>query len=1090
MIITGTVTKKVIESIVHETFSKFGHISASFLLDSLKLLGFYYATNAGISINVEDLKTPKAKSEYLKVAFNETKEISELWVKGLVSDEERFQCIIDSWNFATEILKNQIIEYYQKFDPANNLYIMAFSGARGNISQVRQLVGMRGLMSDQEGRIIDLPIKANFREGLSSIDYMISSYGARKGIVDTALKTADSGYLTRRLIYVAQDLVIREINCNSQNGLILLLNRDIKAHKLLGRFSIVADTFSTNGISNGFVSKMITKESFKKLKEKRTQILKLRSPLTCQANGSICQYCYGWDLAQSKIIALGEAVGVIAAQSIGEPGTQLTMRTFHTGGIFTSERVKQTFLPFSGKFRILSEFKSIPYRTQYGTDVVKLEQEATLLVTSWEGLQKKIIMKKGAFFHLKESEFVKKGTLAFESPTKSLIAGEKRMKPIYSKSSGEILFEKLSVKQLNRKGKSNIKINDQNGILWLAKGNILTLPKEARCLFVKNTTKKRAIGSLKIITPYAGLISYKNNNLFIVGTTCNISLDFSNILNDFKDYRINFLKIIKNYQHVDAFTTVGYINVYPKKSEKIYSVRTKKGFFNVTYLLIGESNSWKIVLDQQNILQNRKQHRVGNPLNDIAFSNNSGFLIKQDGLTLIYQQAIPVLISHGTILKYKQGDFLKRNELIGMLVNFTQQNEDIVQGLPKIEEIIEARAPKLKAELAKRPGILLKERGGAFEKFDLSSKNLFLNYISNTNKKFGQEETNVRTFDSLKTKKFPMYVLHNFGFLKNLAFFNQKIWKVSSLPVDFFPFRLKGKNDFCFINLKGRLLKINIGSKKLSVGWSPSRLESASNILFREKNETWKALFLEKKAIQFQNKKSNDFILKLAASPYLYFEEVNTLLKYSTHIMTPPLQKFGSFIDIGEPLTEGMLNPHNLLLVLFKYHLSFDGIFKGTIRSLNKFQLILVNSIQAIYQSQGVTVSSKHVEIIIRQMTAKSSIKEPGDTPLLPGELVQTSLILEIIKSLTKSSQPKKFKLPKYEPLLLSATNSSLNKDGFLSAAGFQETKRVLTRASIYGSFDWLRGLKECVLLGRLVPAGSAFLNYKNYLDNIYLFKD
>ena len=235
MLTTKTVTKNILETIVHETFSKFGAVSSSSLLDSLKLLGFSYATNAGISINIEDLKTPDVKRKFIQTANDEIDFISEQWQQGFVSDTERFQSIIDSWNVATESLKNRIVDYYQTFDPANNLYIMAFSGARGNMSQVRQLVGLRGLMSDQEGRIIDLPIQANFREGLSSIDYIISSYGARKGIVDTALKTADSGYLTRRLIYVAQDLIIRENDCNTKQGVIILLNKNTNVKNIIGR---------------------------------------------------------------------------------------------------------------------------------------------------------------------------------------------------------------------------------------------------------------------------------------------------------------------------------------------------------------------------------------------------------------------------------------------------------------------------------------------------------------------------------------------------------------------------------------------------------------------------------------------------------------------------------------------------------------------------------------------------------------------------------------------------------------------------------------------------------------------------------------
>jgi DNA-directed RNA polymerase subunit beta' len=239
---------------------------------------------------------------------------------------------------------------------------MAFSGARGNMSQVRQLVGMRGLMSDQEGKIIDFPIQQNFREGLSSTDYVISSYGARKGIVDTALKTADSGYLTRRLIYLAQDFIIREVNCKTNKGMLLFLTKSSEDQNFLGRYVLsVKELFFP--YSEQFEKKefLITEEALKKIKRKAPLQLQIRSPLTCQSLGSICQRCYGWDLAQKKPIRLGEAVGIIAAQSIGEPGTQLTMRTFHTGGIFTGETLKQITAPFSGRI-LFPPFFKILYR--------------------------------------------------------------------------------------------------------------------------------------------------------------------------------------------------------------------------------------------------------------------------------------------------------------------------------------------------------------------------------------------------------------------------------------------------------------------------------------------------------------------------------------------------------------------------------------------------------------------------------------------------------------------------------------------------------------------------------------------------------
>jgi hypothetical protein len=223
----------------------------------------------------------------------------------------------------------------------------------------------------------------------------------------------------------------------------------------------------------------------------------------------------------------------------------------------------------------------------------------------------------------------------------------------------------------------------------------------------------------------------------------------------------------------------------------------------------------------------------------------------------------------------------------------------------------------------------------------------------------------------------------------------------------------------------------------------------------------------------------------------VFFEKLEPTSKYLVSIYANLLLEPGQFIDLGEPITEGIIDIHELLKILFEYHSNFDGVKIGTLRSLQKFQLLLVNSIQAIYQSQGVNISSKHIEIVVRQMTSKVLIQNSGDTPLLRGELIKLSLISQIYDSLnTKDSAGIVYKTPKYEPILMSATNSSLSKDGFLSAAGFQETKRILTKAAIEGSSDWLRGLKESVIIGRLIPAGSSFLNYKHYLDTLFFFKD
>jgi hypothetical protein len=1112
MLINRTVTKKILETIVHETFSQFGLIASSCLLDSLKLLGFYYATNAGISINIEDLKTPNVKKQFIKTANEEINAVSKLWQQGFVSDSERFQTIIDSWNIATESLKNRIVDYYQMFDPANNLYIMAFSGARGNMSQVRQLVGMRGLMSDQEGKIIDLPIQANFREGLSSIDYIISSYGARKGIVDTALKTADSGYLTRRLIYLAQDLVIREQNCKTKDGVIVLLNKNTNIKNIVGRTLINAKSLKPLYFKFSTENTVLTSSVLNQLKIKGPMTLNVRSSLTCKSNGSICQNCYGWDLAHNKPISLGEAVGIIAAQSIGEPGTQLTMRTFHTGGIFTSETLKQIVSPFSGKILIPKFLNTISYRTNHGVIVLKLQQEATLSIVNWKGVQKEVFLEIGSYLYLTDSCFIKKGQLIAEYSTQSTIPSSKRLKPIYTTLAGEIRFENLLVRKIfKEKDKRTIKINQDDGVLWIASGKIFALPKEVEYKFVKALEKNKPFARLKVITPYQGIVSYDEASLSIVNNQMRVDIDLCNLIKVLKNVRIKFSPLVKNYQYVDSYTVIGFLEILPIYSGLIYSVRKKETKYVTIYFLITESDVWKINSDQINnfqFFQDKKTVvRSGNLINSTSKFSNSGFFLKKDGFKMIFQNATPIFLTRGTILNYKQGDFVLEKKVFATLLSYSQQTEDIVQGLPKIEELIEARRPKTKASLALQPGILLNCYGEieADTKKPDSSKRTFANGIITCIYKdkqysfLGDTDLNTNPNSTKKKQEKKILNISQSLFLKDdIIIYNNLIFKAHPIPSIFSPVQKSKtkKNEFLFKNSKGETLLFH-GKSSLSV-WikekfkTPSVASKATNYLFKSKNGLlieWKQLLFDDNLSFFKNNRY-DLVVRTTENQFIFLEYLNPTKEYLLSLSSKVLLKAGNFIDIGEPLTEGVIDIHELLSILFTYHLTLDGILVGTIRSLNKFQLLLVNSIQSIYQSQGVNISSKHIEIIVKQMTSKVVIKEAGDTPLLPGELVRLSLMNEIYSALKVPLMEVVYKTPKYEPLLVSATNSSLSKDGFLSAAGFQETRRVLTKAAIEGSSDWLRGLKESIIIGRLIPAGSAFLNYKHYLDNIYLFKD
>ena len=329
------VDKGQLRNLISWAFINYGTARTAVMADKLKDLGFRYATKAGVSISVDDLMVPPSKRSLLDAAEEEIRSTEERYQRGEITEVERFQKVIDTWNGTSEALKDEVVTHFKKTNPLNSVYMMAFSGARGNISQVRQLVGMRGLMANPQGQIIDLPIKTNFREGLTVTEYIISSYGARKGLVDTALRTADSGYLTRRLVDVSQDVIIREFDCGTTRGIPLRAMREgdktmIKlASRLLGRVVAVDVVHPETGEMIAERNTPISDELAKTIQDAGVEEVVVRSPLTCEAARSVCQHCYGWSLAHGKMVDLGEAVGIIAAQSIGEPGTQLTMRTFH-----------------------------------------------------------------------------------------------------------------------------------------------------------------------------------------------------------------------------------------------------------------------------------------------------------------------------------------------------------------------------------------------------------------------------------------------------------------------------------------------------------------------------------------------------------------------------------------------------------------------------------------------------------------------------------------------------------------------------------------------------------------------------------------
>jgi DNA-directed RNA polymerase subunit beta' len=339
--INTVVDKTVLGQIVDRCYHKYGSTETSIVLDKIKELGFHYATKGALTVSVSDMIVPEEKQELLAKAEEEVQKIDRQYRRGLISDEERYERVIDTWNDTTDEVTKALKKAWDAFNPVN---MMATSGARGSINQIRQLAGMRGLMANPAGKIIELPIRANFREGLTVLEFFISTHGARKGLADTALRTADSGYLTRRLVDVSQDVIVRSEDCFTEAGEKIrgIMVREISEDgeviesledRILGRYTVEPVVHPETGEVIIGQNKMITQEIARKIADAGIEEVHIRSVLTCREEHGVCAKCYGSNLATGDPVDIGEAVGIIAAQSIGEPGTQLTMRTFHTGGV-------------------------------------------------------------------------------------------------------------------------------------------------------------------------------------------------------------------------------------------------------------------------------------------------------------------------------------------------------------------------------------------------------------------------------------------------------------------------------------------------------------------------------------------------------------------------------------------------------------------------------------------------------------------------------------------------------------------------------------------------------------------------------------
>lgn len=1231
------IDKKQLKQIMSWAFSDFKVMKASYLANKLKDIGFQYATQAGLSISIEDLRVPPIKSNLIKSANKKVYQAEFEVARGEITEVERFQKVINTWNTTSETLKDQVINYFRQTDPLNSIYMMAFSGARGNLSQVRQLVGMRGLMADPTGQIIDLPIVTNFREGLTVTDYIISSYGARKGLVDTALRTADSGYLTRRLIDVAQDIITREKNCKTKDGISLTQVVDGNntyislGDRIVGRILAHSLKDPKTGRIIFESNKEITPKEVQKINESNIQKVIVRSPLTCSSSRSVCQQCYGWNLAYGKLIDLGEAVGVIAAQSIGEPGTQLTMRTFHTGGVFTTETSRQIRAKFSGKIVFSKILKTQTTRTHYGEVAYISENEASITLITYSNKKVKLEILPETLILVKDNSFIKKNDILLELTSKTRkTGGEKAFKNVYANQSGEVVLEKEKIKEPDFSYESKLN-NKSNCLLWILAGQVYNIPLKSTIQIkpYSITRKHQTLAEAKLISLTGGVIKLNSSKEKGQNTELNI-LHSSDSLNNSNVYLEQNSMGLKN------------CIIYGLKNRRIIlNSLTPSTLLDTTLppLVLGNLINTKYTTKTGGIFYSADFTHYDEPVKKTRKK------LRTTGGTIFYIPESTYKINQDiTQLYVKNGDFIKKNSEI-FKDNFTtfsgiveiNENKKIVKDFTvKPGRLILVGKDKFLRSYHQKlvyPGEILLEdliinqlsftelktiNGQTFlgiypiVRYEIINNNSELSYFSSnyfnsnndlglgplqTKIKFGSKIKDHMPLQLLRRRVLthPISTSENFSVKVDFILNNAPKIKLKltllileNINIDnFIPNEIK-KGDISTINLVHNQQIIepytNIASFQVLIPKKNNITNIKEQFLGKERKvllttekdyktvymEHGRNLFQQNKLLKIGEKTETNFISKNSGliykihgnsirfhkgQPYLFSQgaiiekrpgdlikrgdclgqlvyeraktgdivqglpRVEAILearkpKIEATIATRPgiivdihhkpselyvwvapsisdksqkdfytlnysqrllIGKF-EFINVGQPLNDASVNLHTILDIYFLYYQSLKLLtpYYSAYRSLRKVQSVLLSSVQAVYYSQGVSISDKHVEIIIKQMTGKVKITSSGASPLLPEEIVNLRQAYYINNCLKLKENAL------FRPILLGITKASLKTDSFISAASFQYTTKVLTEAAIQGKIDWLRGLKENVIVGRLIPSGTGFNAYSD----------
>lgn len=752
---------------------------------------------------------------------------------------------------------------------------------------------------------------------------------------------------------------------------------------------------------------------------------------------------------------MGTNIGIIAAQSIGEPGTQLTMRTFHTGGIFTENTNNQITASYSGRILLPKNIDFTFLKLHKGNIIREADREFILPFINFKKEITNLNLKLNNYLYTYQNHFFKKGQLISETPIRLLNNEIKTFKPMYNLFSGEVFFNNLFVKTINLN-----KYNLKPSLLCIKSSLIYSIFRDAKIYFSQNLKKNKSFAYFKIISPFNSLIFILNNCIYFYNKNkILIKFNLKKLKYNKANYILSFNLLIKNYDYIEENNIIGYLYLLPKINTSIYSIKQKYSNFFKTFSIVTDNDIFKIYNDKTNPLLDQKNLYIKN-----LKSKKIGYLMKNVGFTSTFQKAVRIFLDPTIVLHCNHDDLIVKNTLFISLINNHAQNKDIVQDLPKIEMIFELQKPLIKSVLSPMVGVFLKMNFYSTLNKNVSNYSIYSSFVRSNNSKNNNLYTISQTIKINDS---------------NLLL-NNNVFDVSLIVI-------KNSNKKNLNSIINYLVKANnkvIKFKEFSPEYVLKiiRLLAKTNLM----NPIVLNLNNNKNKLKIFKINSNDLLIKNRTT-FIFLKYKNIIKNYTSKIKFKASDIYNKFIYLGNEIKEDLFNIYDLLNIFYFDYLKNNSNLIAYKKSINKIRLILLNSIQSIYQNQNISISNQHFEILIKQMTSKSQVLNNGDTPLFKNEIIKFTLLEQIYLIF----QCLDLKLPFFKPVILSMKSSSTsNNNGFISNAGFQETKKILIKAAIHGTSDWLMGLRECITIGRLQPSGSTFLNYKNYLDNIYLFKD